>query len=132
MIEPAHAMIPIDRPCALLGISRSAYYDRPAEIDPFDLVLMKQIDEQYTRPPFYGVLRMTAWLRQGGHQVNPKRVRRLVRLMGLEAVYPKPNLSQAANAHPKDPYLLKGVTIDRPDQVWGADITYIRLSSGVV
>lgn len=125
-------MIPIDRQCVLLGISRSAYYYQAAEIDPLDLVLMKQIDEQYTRTPFYGVLRMTAWLRRGGHRVNPKRVRRLMRLMGLEAIYPKPNLSQAAAAHPKYPYLLKGLTIDRPDQVWGADITYIRLQSGFI
>jgi putative transposase len=116
-------VIPIDRQCALLGISRSAYYYQAAEIDPLDLALMKQIDEQYTRTPFYGVLRMTAWLRRCGHRVNPKRVRRLMRLMGLEAIYPKPNLSQAAKAHPKYPYLLKGLTIDRPDQVWSADIS---------
>ena len=125
-------MIPIDRQCALLGISRSAYYYRAAEIDPFDLALMKQIDEQYTRTSFYGVLRMTAQLRRSGHGVNPKRVRRLMRLMGLEAIYPKPNLSHAAAAHPKFPYLLKGLTIDRPDQVWSADITYIRLHTGFI
>lgn len=125
-------MISIDRQCALLGISRSAYYYQAAEIDPIDLALMKQIDEQYTRTPFYGVLRMTAWLRRCGHRVNPKRVRRLMRLMGLEALYPKPNLSFASAAHPKFPYLLKGLTIDRPNQVWSADITYIRLQSGFI
>lgn len=97
-------MIPIERQCALLGISRSAYYYQPVEIDPMDLTLMKKIDEQYTRTPFYGVLRMTAWLRRGGHRVNPKRVRRLMRLMGLKAIYPIPNLSCAAAAHPKYPY----------------------------
>ncbi|MGB3941010.1 MAG: IS3 family transposase [Candidatus Manganitrophaceae bacterium] len=116
-------MIPIDRQCTLLGISRSAYYYQAAEMDPFDLALMKQIDEQYTRTPFYGVLRMTAQLRREGHRVNPKRVRQLMRLMGLKAIYPKPNLSQAATAHPKFPYLLNGLTVDRPDQVWGADIS---------
>jgi len=125
-------VISIDRQCALLGISRSAYYYQAAEIDPIDLALMKQIDEQYTRTPFYGVLRMTAWLRRCGHRVNPKRVRRLMRLMGLEALYPKPNLSFASAAHPKFPYLLKGLTIDRPNQVWSADITYIRLQSGFI
>lgn len=125
-------MIPIDRQCALLGLSRSAYYYQAAEIDPSDLALMKQIDEQYTRTPFYGVLRMTAQLRRGGHRVNPKRTRRLMRLMGLEAIYPKPNLSCAAAAHPKFTYLLKGLTIDRPNQVWSADITYIRLQSGFI
>lgn len=114
LIDPEHVVIPIERQCALLGISRSAYYYQKAEIDPLDLTVMEQIDEQYTRAPFYGVLRMTAWLRRCGHGVNPKRVRRLMRLMGLEAIYPKPNLSKAAAVHPKYPYLLRGLTIDVP------------------
>lgn len=91
---------------------------------------MKLIDEHYTRTPFYGVPRMTAWLRRQGHRVNPKRVRRLMRLMGLTAIYPKPWLSQPAKHHKKYPYLLKGLEIARPDQVWSADITYIRLAQG--
>jgi putative transposase len=91
---------------------------------------MHLIDEQFTRTPFYGVDRMTRWLRRQGQRVNPKRVRRLMREMGLEAIYPKPRLSQNATAHPRYPYLLRDITIDRPDQVWCADITYIRMVYG--
>jgi len=91
---------------------------------------MNLVDEQYTRTPFYGVPRMTAWLRRQGYGVNHKRIQRLMRLMGLEAIYPKPRLSIPSKEHKIYPYLLKGVSIDRPDQVWGADITYIRLAHG--
>lgn len=91
---------------------------------------MRLIDEQYTRTPFYGVPRMTAWLIRQGYQVNPKRIRRLMRLMGLKAVYPKRCLSKSVKEHKKYPYLLKGLVIDRPDQVWCTDITYIRLVQG--
>jgi putative transposase len=93
---------------------------------------MRLLDEQYTRTPFYGVLRMTAWLKQQGYEVNAKRVRRLLRLMGLEAVYPKPPVSRAAAEHRIYPYLLKDVVIASADQVWSADITYIRLRQGFV
>ena len=93
---------------------------------------MRLIDEQYTRTPFYGVRRMVIWLRGIGDPVNPKRVRRLMRKMGLEALYPKPNLSRANAQHKKYPYLLRGLEITRPNQVWGADITYIRLAGGFV
>lgn len=93
---------------------------------------MRLIDEEYTRYPFYGIERMTAVLRRQGHQVNPKRIRRLMRLMGLEALYPKPNLSKPVIGHKIYPYLLKGVRIDRADQVWSTDITYIRLNQGFI
>lgn len=93
---------------------------------------MRLIDEQYTKTPFYGVRRMTIWLRRIGEPVNTKRVRRLMRVMGLEAVYPKPHLSNACPTHKKYPYRLKGLTITRPNQVWGTDITYIRLTGGFV
>ena len=93
-----------------------------------NLMLMRLIDEQYTRTPFYGVPRMTAWLRREGFRVNPKRVRRLMRVMGIEAIYPKPNLSRLLKEHKKYPYLLNGLIIDQPDQVWATDITYIRLT----
>jgi len=93
---------------------------------------MRLIDEQYTRTPFYGVRRMAIWLQDLGEPVNPKRVRRLMRKMGLEALYPKPNLSRADAQHKKYPYLLTGLEITRPNQVWGADITYIRLAGGFV
>lgn len=93
---------------------------------------MRLIDEQYTRTPFYGIRRMTAWLKSQGHGVNHKRVCRLMRLMGIEAIYPKRHLSLGDSRHKKYPYLLKGLTIDRPDQVWATDITYIRMRHGFV
>jgi len=93
---------------------------------------MRLIDEEYTRYPFYGVEKMTALLRRQGHTVNPKRIRRLIRLMGLEAIYPKPNLSKASKEHKIYPYLLRGVSIDQVNQVWSTDITYIRLNSGFI
>jgi putative transposase len=93
---------------------------------------MNLIDEQFTKTPFYGVARMTAWLQRQGQAVNHKRVRRLIRLMGLEAIYPKPRLSLSNQAHKKYPYLLTNMVIDHPDQVWCADITYIRMLHGFV
>lgn len=93
---------------------------------------MRLLDEQYTRTPCYGVLKMTAYLRSLGHAVNPKRVRRLLRTLGLETVYQKPNTSQPNPEHKVYPYLLRGLVIDRCDQVWSTDITYIRLTSGFV
>ena len=97
-----------------------------------NLLLMRLLDEQYTRTPFYGVLKMTEWLRLQGHQVNPKRIRRLLRQMGLEAVYQKPNTSESNPEHKVFPYLLRGVVISRCNQVWSTDITYIRLAGGFV
>ncbi len=97
-----------------------------------NLELMRRIDEQYTRTPFYGVRKMVHWLRQHGDMVNPKRVRRLMRRMGLEAIYPKPRLSLPAPGHRIYPYRLRGLKIDRPNQVWGSDITYIRLRQGFI
>ena len=93
---------------------------------------MRLLDEQYTRTPLYGVLKMTAWLCESGHPVNCKRVRRLLRLMGLEAIYPKPRLSLASPGHQIYPYLLRGVKVARVNQVWSADITYVRLLGGFV
>lgn len=94
--------------------------------------LMRMIDEEYTRHPFYGVRRMTAWLQRQGYMVNPKRIRRLMRLMGLVAIYPKPRLSQAIQEHTTFPYLLRDIDITHPDQVWCTDITYIRMIQGFV
>jgi putative transposase len=99
-------------------------------IDPYDLLLLKRIDEQYTRMPFYGSRKMTAFLRREGHPVNRKRVQGLMRQMGLEAIYPRPRLSQGHPEHEIYPYLLRGVRLNRVDQVWAADITYIWLSRG--
>ena len=93
---------------------------------------MRLLDEQYTVTPFYGLRRMTAWLRGQGYTVNRKRVARLMRAMGLEALYPKPRLSQPAAGQTIYPYLLRGVAVERINQVWSADITYIRLQAGFV
>jgi putative transposase len=115
MIDPRHAMIPISRQCALLGLNRSSYYFKSTRDDQYNLLLMKLIDEQFTRTPFYGVPRMTAWLQRQGHGVNPKR-----------------RWSLSHPGHCKYLYLLKDLIIDCPDQVWGSDITYNRLSHGFV
>jgi putative transposase len=93
---------------------------------------MHLIDEEYTRHPFYGSRRLTVWLNREGHDVNRKRVQRLMRLMGIEAIYQKPKLSKSLSEHEKYPYLLKGIAIIRPDQVWSADITYLRMKGGFV
>ncbi len=129
-MEQVNQMISVSRQCDLLGLNRSSYYYRSERDDSYNEYLMRLIDEQYTRTPFYGVAKMTAWLHRQGHWVNEKRIRRLMRLMGLYAIYPKPRLSQSYPQHKKYPYLLKGVTIDHSDQVWCSDITYIRLLHG--
>jgi putative transposase len=130
LIEEHHPQLSIGRQCELLGLSRSAYYYQPAVESAENLGLMRLIDRQYTALPFYGSRRMTAWLRRAGHDVNRKRVQRLMRLMGLEAIYAKPKLSQGCRGHRIFPYLLRGVTIERPDQVWSTDITYVPLACG--
>jgi putative transposase len=114
----------------LLGLNRSTLYYTPAPETPRNLALMRQIDEQYTARPFFGSRQMTAWLVQQGEGVNRKRVQRLMRLMGLEAIYPKPKLSVAGRGHRIYPYLLRDVKVERPRQVWSADITYIPLVKG--
>lgn len=125
-------MISLSRQCELLGLNRSSYYYNSERDDSYNEYLMRLIDEQYTRRPTFGVEKMTAWLHRQGHRVNKKRIRRLMRLMGLYAIYPKPRISQSDRQHTKYPYLLKGVTVDHPDQVWASDITYIRLLHGFV
>jgi len=127
MIEPQYPQIPLGRQCELLGLARSTYYYQPLPPSELNLVLMRLIDEQYTKTPFYGVPRMTAWLRKQGYRINHKRVERLMRLMGLEAVYPKRRLSIPSKEHRIYPYLLRGVNVRQPDEVWCADITYIRM-----
>jgi putative transposase len=132
LIDPGNAMITITRQCDLLGLARSSYYYSSERDDSYNLYLMNLIDEQFTRTPFYGVEKMTAWLRRQGQEVNRKRVRRLMRLMGLEAIYPKQRLSLPNQAHKKYPYLLRNLAIVHPDHVWCADITYIRMLHGFV
>lgn len=132
MIEPGYDRIPLSRQCELVGLPRASFYYQPRPISALEELLLRLIDEVYTRCPFYGVRRITAWVRRQGHKVNPKRVRRLMRRMGLEALYPKRRLSIAAPGQTKYPYLLRDLTIKRPDQVWCTDITYVRLASGFV
>ena len=130
MIDPTHRALSIRRQCELLGLNRSSFYYQPATETEMNLQLMRLIDEQYTRTPFYGYPRMTACLWRQGYPVNRKRVARLMRVMGLSAIYPKPKTSLAAAGHRVYPYLLQGLAIARPNQVWSADITYIRMSQG--
>jgi putative transposase len=120
----------VRRQCELLGLVRSSLYYEPAPETAENLRLMRLIDEEYTAHPFYGSRRMTVWLGERGEAVNRKRVQRLMRLMGLEAIYPKTKLSAAGRGHRIYPYLLREVRIERPDQVWSADITYVPLARG--
>ena len=131
MLEPHHPDFSLRRQCELTGLNRSSYYYQPAPESPLNLTLMRLIDEQYLRTPFYGYLKMTASLRQTEHYpVNAKRVARLMRLMGLQAVGPRPRTSQPHPEHKVYPYLLRGLEITRPNQVWSADITYIPMPRG--
>ena len=130
LVEAGHERIPIYRQCELLGLSRSSYYYEPCEETRFNEHLMRLLDRQYLETPYYGARRMTAMLRRQGYEVNVKRVRRLLKLMGLETMYPKKRRILSVPGHRVYPYLLKGVTIDHPDQVWSTDITYIPLARG--
>jgi putative transposase len=132
LIEPGHPHVSLRRQCALLGLARWSLDYQPGRESVENRQLMRWLDEQYTATPFDGIRRMTAWLRSRGSAVHHKRVRRLLRTMGLEAIYARPRLSQPAAGHTIDPYLLRGVTVNRINQVWSADITYIRLQSGCV
>lgn len=132
IIDKSHENLSLRQQCQLLELHRSNLYYVVSQESEENLYLMRLLDEEYTRHPFKGVLRMEAYLRDLGYCVNTKRVRRLLRLMGLEAIYPKRNLSQSNPAHKKHPYLLKGLVIDKPNQVWCTDITYIRLVQGFV
>ncbi len=132
MVEPDNEKISVARQCELLGLNRTGLYYRARTESVEDGELMRLIDEQYTITPFYGYRRMTVYLQKLGFSVNHKRVLRLMRKLGLEAIYPKPNLSKPGKDHLTYPYLLKGVAIEYSDQVWACDITYIRLGSGFV
>jgi putative transposase len=123
-------VLSVSQQCELLGLSRSSYYYEPASETAENLSLMEKIDREYTAHPFLGSRRMTTWLCREGHEVNRKRVQRLMRLMGLEAVYPTPRLSVGGAGHKVYPYLLRNVAIERVDQVWSTDITYIPMPMG--
>jgi putative transposase len=129
MIEQPNSLS-LSRQCQLLGLGRAALYYRPVEVSNYELELMALIDRQYLRTPFYGSRRMTAWLQTQDHLVNRKRVQRLMGLMGLEAIYQRPHTSRPAPQHRTYPYLLRGLVIERVNQVWAADITYIPMARG--
>jgi putative transposase len=131
-VERDDPVLPIIAQCRLLKIARSTLYYRAAPVDPDDLAVMRRMDELYLASPFYGSRRMVAVLRREGLVINRKRVRRLMRVMGLEAIYQKPNTSRGHPDHTVYPYLLRGLIVDRPNQVWCADITYIPMARGFV
>jgi len=132
LVEPENERISAARQCELLGVNRTGLYYRARTESAEDSELMRLIDEQYTLTPFYGYRRMTVHLQNLGYRVNHKRVRRLMRKLGLEAIYPKPDLSKPGKDHLTYPYLLRGVLIEYSDQVWATDITYIRIGSGFI
>jgi putative transposase len=130
MIDQKLKAIAIARQCELIGLPRSTLYYEPALETQDNLKYMRLIDEQYTKTPFYGSRRIKCWLAKRGHKLNRKRVQRLMRLMGLEAIYPKPNTSKAAHEHKIYPYMLRGMEINKPNQVWSTDITYVPMDNG--
>ncbi len=132
MVERDCDAITIKRQAELLGVNRTSVYraDKERHESEENVQIMHRIDEIYMMHPYFGYRRMTRFLRDQSFDVNRKRVRRLMRIMGLEAIYPKPNLSKRLHAKYKRPYLLRGLKIDRPNQVWGIDITYLRMGNG--
>ena len=132
MIEPAHSHLSIQQQCQLLGLSRSSYYYHPTEVDAFTLKLLNLIDEEYTRHPFIGSRKMVEYLQRLNYIVNRKRIQRLYQLLGIEAIYPKKQLSTPDNENRVYPYLLRNVEITHCNQVWSTDITYIRLKTGFI
>ena len=131
MVNPA-IEIPVRRQCKLLALARSTFYYIVKKNLDEDLKLMRLIDECHLELPFYGSRRIVDWLKDNGRTVNRKRVVRLMRIMGLEALYPKKKLSKSKQEHKIYPYLLRGLSIDSPNQVWATDITYIPMSKGFV
>ena len=132
LVDRAAAEFSVVTQCRLLKVARSSLYWRPAAVSEDDLRLMRRIDELYLATPFYGARRMVAVLLRDGWTVNRKRVRRLMRIMRIEAIYQRPNTSRRHPDHIVYPYLLRGLAIDRPNQVWCADITYIPMAKGFV
>ena len=130
LIDREHRKVSLARQCTLLDISRASLYYQPTTPSAEDLELMALMDRQYLKTPFYGSRKMQAWLQGQGHPVGRKKIRRMMRLMGLEAIYRRPNISKPIPEHRVYPYLLKGVKIYRVNQVWTADITYIPMARG--
>ena len=132
LVDHDDPVLPVVAQCRLLRVARSTLYYRPAPVSADDLAVIRQIDELHLAWPFYGSRRMAAVLRREGWAVNRKRAKRLMRVMAIEAIYQKPNTSKGHPDHKVYPYLLRGLTIDRPNQVWCADITYIPMAKGFV
>jgi putative transposase len=130
MIDTTDPKLSVLRQCRLLKLNRSTYYYKKKPVKPEDLELMRLIDEQYLKTPSWGSRSVRNHLRRLGYKINRKRVQRLMRLMGLEAIYPKPKTSRPHPAHKVYPYLLRNMVVERPNQVWTADITYIPMSRG--
>src|SRR5881227_225306 len=130
MVERMNPALPISQQCRLLAVPRSSVYRKPAEVGAEDLAIMALIDRHYLARPYYGSRRMAAWLATQGHRINRKRVQRLIRLLGLVAIYQRPNTSKPAAAHKIYPYLLGGLVIERVNQVWCSDVTYIPMAKG--
>jgi putative transposase len=130
MVDPKASNLSIARQCRLLNLQRSSYYYRPKPIKAEDLELMRLIDEQYLKTPTWGSRSMRNHLRRLGYKINRKHVQRLMRLMGLEAIYPRPKTSRPHPEHKVYPYLLRNLNIERPNQVWCTDLTYIPMNRG--
>ena len=130
MIDATDPKLSVSRQCRLLRLNRSSYYYKNKPVKAEDLKLMRLIDEQYLKTPSWGSRSMRNHLRRLGYKINRKRVQRLMRLMGLEAIYPKPKTSRPHPAHKVYPYLLRNMVVERPNQVWAADITYIPMNRG--
>ena len=129
-LERAHPELSIRRQCAMLGVARSGVYRKPRPVNDNDLEAMRRIDALFTARPFYGARRIARTLTEDGFPIDRKRARRLMRQMGIEALGPKPRTSKPAPGHKIYPYLLRGLSIERPNQVWAADITYIPIGRG--
>ncbi len=130
MIDRRLRRLSLARQCALLGLNRSGIYYRPKAVPAGDLAMTRLLDKMHLKAPFYGSRKMTACLRREGHVVNRKRIRRLMRRMGLQTIYRRPRTTVPHPGHRVFPYLLRGVAVTRPNQVWAADITYVPMARG--
>ena len=130
MVDKQHSSLSVVQQCRLLGLHRSGLYYQPCSESEENLTILRQLDEQYFKTPFYGVRRLTAWLEVQGYAINRKRVRRLMKLMGWQTIYRRPNTSKPCKEHRIYPYLLKDLSINRYNQVWAMDITYVPMRKG--